>query len=51
VAPERNGVTWVGEVTGDLRCDAANADITVDRAGAGVAAKTARPAIQSEAGC
>jgi len=41
-----NGITWVGEVTGDLRCNAANGDITVDRAGAGVAAKTANGAVR-----
>jgi hypothetical protein len=41
-----NGVTWVGEVTGDLRCNAANGDITVDRALAGVAAKTANGAVR-----
>jgi Putative adhesin len=41
-----NGVTWVGEVTGDLRCNAANGDITVDRAGAGVSAKTANGAVR-----
>lgn len=36
-----NGHTWVGEVTGDLRCNAANGDITVDRAHATIVAKTA----------
>jgi Putative adhesin len=41
-----NGVTWVGEVTGDLRCNAANGDITVDRALAGVGAKTANGAVR-----
>jgi hypothetical protein len=41
-----NGVTWVGEVTGDLRCNAANGDITVDHARAGVAAKTANGAVR-----
>jgi hypothetical protein len=41
-----NGVTWVGEVTNDLRCSAANGDITIDRAGAGVAAKTANGAVR-----
>jgi len=41
-----NGVTWVGEVTGDLRCSAANGEITIDRAGAAVAAKTANGAVR-----
>ncbi|HEY8922011.1 MAG TPA: DUF4097 family beta strand repeat-containing protein [Candidatus Limnocylindria bacterium] len=41
-----NGVTWIGEVTGDLRCNAANGDITVDRACAAVAAKTANGAVR-----
>ena len=36
-----NGDTWVGAVSGDLRCHAANGDITVDRALATVGAKTA----------
>lgn len=36
-----NGNSWVGEVTGDLRCNAANGDIAVDRAHAAIAAKTA----------
>jgi len=36
-----NGSTWVGEVTGDLRCSAANGDITVDRAHAAVEVRTA----------
>ncbi len=41
-----NGVTWLGEVTGDLRCNSANGDITVDRALAGVSAKTASGAVR-----
>jgi hypothetical protein len=41
-----NGVTWVGEVSGDLRCNAANGDITIDRALAGVAARTANGAVR-----
>jgi hypothetical protein len=41
-----NGVTWVGKVTGDLRCNAANGDITVEQAHAGVAAKTANGAVR-----
>jgi Putative adhesin len=36
-----NGATWVGLVTGDLRCNSANGDISVDRALAAVEAKTA----------
>jgi DUF4097 and DUF4098 domain-containing protein YvlB len=36
-----NGATWVGEVTGDLRCNASNGEISVDRALASVDAKTA----------
>jgi hypothetical protein len=36
-----NGATWVGEVTGDLRCNSANGDISIDRALAAVDAKTA----------
>jgi DUF4097 and DUF4098 domain-containing protein YvlB len=41
-----NGVTWFGEVKGDLRCNAANGDITVDRALGAVAAKTANGAVR-----
>jgi hypothetical protein len=41
-----NGVTWLGEVKGDLRCNAANGDITVDRALGAVAAKTANGAVR-----
>lgn len=37
-----NGDTWIGEVTGEARVNAANGTITIDRAGAGVVAKTAR---------
>jgi DUF4097 and DUF4098 domain-containing protein YvlB len=40
VVKNLNGDTWVGEITGDLRCNAANGDITVDRAQATVVAKT-----------
>ena len=36
-----NGDTWVGEVTGHLRCNAANGAISVDRAHATTVAKTA----------
>ncbi len=36
-----NGSSWVGEVTSDLRCNAANGDISVDRAYATVDANTA----------
>jgi hypothetical protein len=41
-----NGVTWLGEVKGDLRCNSANGDITVDRALGAVAAKTANGAVR-----
>jgi DUF4097 and DUF4098 domain-containing protein YvlB len=41
-----NGMTWLGEVKGDLRCNSANGDITVDRALAAVAAKTANGAVR-----
>jgi DUF4097 and DUF4098 domain-containing protein YvlB len=41
-----NGVTWIGEVKGDLRCNAANGDITVDRALGAIAAKTANGAVR-----
>jgi DUF4097 and DUF4098 domain-containing protein YvlB len=41
-----NGATWVGEVKGDLRCNAANGDITVDRALSAVIAKTANGAVR-----
>ena len=41
-----NGRTWVGEVSGDLRCNAANGDISVERAGAAVDAKTANGSIR-----
>jgi hypothetical protein len=41
-----NGVTWVGEVKGDLRCNASNGDITVERALGAVAAKTANGAVR-----
>jgi hypothetical protein len=41
-----NGVTWIGEVKGDLRCNATNGDITVDRALGSVAAKTANGAVR-----
>ena len=36
-----NGDTWIGEVTGDARVSAANGAISVDRAHAGIVAKTA----------
>ena len=41
-----NGVSWIGEVRGDLRCNSANGDITVDRALGAVAAKTANGAVR-----
>jgi DUF4097 and DUF4098 domain-containing protein YvlB len=41
-----NGNTWVGEATGDLRCNAANGGITVDRARAGVGVRTANGTIR-----
>jgi len=49
-----NGSSWVGNVTGDLRCNAANGDISVDRAQATVVAKTANGSVrigQVERGC
>ena len=41
VIKNSNGDTWVGEVTGALRVNAANGSIAVDRAQDTVAAKTA----------
>jgi DUF4097 and DUF4098 domain-containing protein YvlB len=41
-----NGVTWVGEARGDLRCSASNGDITIDRALGAVSAKTANGAVR-----
>jgi hypothetical protein len=41
-----NGVTWVGAVKGDIRCNAANGEITIDRALGAVFAKTANGAIR-----
>jgi DUF4097 and DUF4098 domain-containing protein YvlB len=41
-----NGVTWVGEVKGDIRCNAANGDIAIDRALGAVDAKTANGAVR-----
>jgi DUF4097 and DUF4098 domain-containing protein YvlB len=41
VVKNSNGDTWIGEVTGDLRVNAANGRITVDRVHATVAAKSA----------
>jgi DUF4097 and DUF4098 domain-containing protein YvlB len=41
-----NGVTWVGEVKGDLRCNAVNGDIIIDRSLGAVAAKTANGAVR-----
>jgi len=46
VVKNLNGATWVGEVTGDLRCNAANGDITIDRALSAVIAKTANGAVR-----
>jgi DUF4097 and DUF4098 domain-containing protein YvlB len=46
VVKNLNGVTWLGEVKGDLRCNSANGDITVDRALGAVAAKTANGAVR-----
>lgn len=37
-----NGDTWIGEITGEFRCRAANGNITVDRAQATLVAKTAK---------
>lgn len=41
-----NGAIWVGEVTGDLRCNSANGDINIDRALGAVDAKTANGAVR-----
>jgi hypothetical protein len=41
-----NGVTWVGDVTGELHCNSANGDITVDHAREGVSARTANGAVR-----
>ncbi len=41
-----NGNSWVGRVTGDLRCSAANGDVAVDAAEATVTAKTANGSIR-----
>jgi DUF4097 and DUF4098 domain-containing protein YvlB len=46
VVKNLNGGSWIGSVTGDLRCTAANGDITVDRAEASVVAKTANGSIR-----
>jgi hypothetical protein len=37
-----SGETWIGQVMGEARVNAADGSITVDRAGAGIVAKTAR---------
>jgi hypothetical protein len=37
-----SGETWIGEVMGEARLNAADGSIIVDRAGAGIVAKTAR---------
>jgi DUF4097 and DUF4098 domain-containing protein YvlB len=36
-----NGDTWIGEITGDFRCRAANGNVAVDRAQSSLVAKTA----------
>lgn len=41
VVKNLNGDTWLGTVTGDLRCKAANGNITADRALSTVSAKSA----------
>lgn len=41
-----NGLTWLGEVAGELRCNSANGDIRVDRAREGVSARTANGAVR-----
>ncbi len=46
VVKNLNGANWLGEATGDLRCNSANGDITIDRALADVAAKTANGAVR-----
>lgn len=42
VVKNSSGETWIGEVMGEARLSAADGSITVDRAGAGIVAKTAR---------
>jgi DUF4097 and DUF4098 domain-containing protein YvlB len=42
VIKNSNGDSWIGEVTGDLQVNVANGRISVDRAHAAVAAKTAK---------
>ena len=46
VVKNLNGASWIGSVTGDLRCSAASGDITVDRAEASVVAKSAAGTIR-----
>ena len=46
VVKNLNGAIWVGEATGDLRCNSANGDITIDRALAAVTAKTANGSVR-----
>jgi len=46
VVKNLNGATWMGEVGGELRCNAANGDISVERALGGVSARTATGAIR-----
>lgn len=41
-----NGAIWVGEATGEVRCNSANGDITIDRALAAVTAKTANGSVR-----
>lgn len=41
-----DGDSWVGDITGELRCQAAGGDIIVDTARAGVTANSARGAIR-----
>jgi DUF4097 and DUF4098 domain-containing protein YvlB len=41
VVKDSNGDTWIGEITGNLRVNAANGKISVDRACETVAAKSA----------
>ena len=41
-----NGATWIGEVTGDLRLNAANGAVAIDRAHADVSVKTANGSVR-----
>ncbi|HEX6330806.1 MAG TPA: DUF4097 family beta strand repeat-containing protein [Actinomycetota bacterium] len=46
VIKNRNGDTWIGEVVGEARVNAANGAISIDVAHAGITAKTANGAVR-----